>query len=150
MATDIKFYHLTRQPLEVALPMLVGKAWEQRIPTVIRASDEARVRSLDTLLWTYDDESFLPHGTARSPTPEALPVYLTAGSEVPNGATLLMLVDNRLDEDVGRFAKCHYLFDGRDDARVAQARQHWTALKAEGHTLSYWQQNDEGRWQQKA
>ena len=42
------------------------------------------------------------------------------------------------------------LFDGNDDAALSVARGQWKALKGEGHALSYWQQDDAGRWTQSA
>jgi DNA polymerase III subunit chi len=150
MPTDVKFYHLTRDRLEQVLPRLAARALEQNLRVLIRAPDDARVSALDALLWTYEDDSFLPHGTARNSHADLQPIFISSASDVPNGATLLMLVDNRLDEDISAFEKCFYLFDGRDEAQVAQARQHWSKLKSNGLDLSYWQQSDAGRWEKKA
>ena len=43
-----------------------------------------------------------------------------------------------------------FMFDGHDEAQVAGARSQWKVLKGEGHSLSYWQQNRDGRWEKKA
>jgi DNA polymerase III subunit chi len=150
MAVDINFYHLTRDRLEQALPKLAARAFEQGLRTVIRAKDEARVAALDELLWTYEDESFLPHGTARNGHSDLQPIYLSAERDVPNGARLLMLVDGRLDEDIDAFDRCFYLFDGRDEAQLASARAAWKQLKAGGLSLTYWQQSDAGKWEKKS
>jgi DNA polymerase-3 subunit chi len=42
------------------------------------------------------------------------------------------------------------MFDGFDEPQLQKARESWKRLKGEGHTLSYWQQNQDGRWQRKA
>jgi DNA polymerase-3 subunit chi len=42
------------------------------------------------------------------------------------------------------------VFDGRDQDAVARARAAWQEAKARGDTVSYWQQDADGRWQQKA
>ena len=42
-----------------------------------------------------------------------------------------------------------YLFDGRDNEAVQQARDQWKAAKAAGCTVTYWQQNRDGRWEKK-
>jgi DNA polymerase III subunit chi len=148
--TDVKFYHLVRDPLELVLPMLASRAYAQGLRLVIRAPDEACLARLDSLLWSYDAESFLPHGTPRTGHADVQPIYLSTGVEVPNGARLLMLVEGRLDDDVSTFEKCFYLFDGRDDAAVATARRAWSLLKGQGLDMGYWQQTDAGRWEQKA
>ncbi len=149
MAVEISFYHLTRDTLEQALPKLAARAFAQGLRTVIRACDEARVTALDTLLWTYEDDSFLPHGTARNGHGDLQPIYITADSDVPNHARLLMLVDGRLDEDLDQFDRCFYLFDGQDSAQLEQARAAWKQLKAKDFSLTYWQQGDSGKWEKK-
>ncbi len=147
MPVDVNFYHLTRDTLEVALPKLAARAFAGGLRTVIRATDEARVQMLDQLLWTYEDDSFLPHGTPRNGHADLQPVYITSGSEVPNDARLLMLVDGRLDADIDAFDRCFYLFDGRDEAQVQTARQAWSQLKARDVSLTYWQQATSGKWE---
>jgi DNA polymerase III subunit chi len=42
------------------------------------------------------------------------------------------------------------VFDGRDEAAVSQARAAWQSAKEQGLSVSYWQQDAGGRWQQKA
>jgi DNA polymerase III subunit chi len=150
MAAEVNFYHLTRDKLETALPKLAARAWTQGLRAIIRAPDDARVQMLDQLLWTFEDDSFLPHGTARNGHADLQPIYITADLDVPNEARLLMLVDNRLDDDLARFERCFYLFDGNDDVQVSAARTAWKQLKSQGLPLTYWQQSDSGKWEKKA
>jgi DNA polymerase III subunit chi len=42
------------------------------------------------------------------------------------------------------------MFDGHDEDQLAAARAQWTALKAAGHEVTYWQQGPDRRWQKKA
>ena len=51
---------------------------------------------------------------------------------------------------VDRFELCVELFDGNDPAAVAAARTRWTAYLAAGHALTYYQQDEAGRWQKKS
>ena len=48
------------------------------------------------------------------------------------------------------YKRCFELFDGRDDAAVADARERWKTYKAAGHAMAYWQQTDSGGWEKKA
>ena len=61
--TEILFYHLHRQPLERVLPTLLERSLERGWRVVVQASSEERVEALDAHLWTFRDDSFLPHGT---------------------------------------------------------------------------------------
>ena len=148
--TEIRFYHLTRMPLERALPALLERALAAGMRSVVIAGSEERVEALNQLLWTYEERSFLPHGSKRDGRPERQPVWLTTEDENPNGATCLVLTDGAVSGRVGEYQRCLDLFDGQDPAAVEAARARWKDWKTAGHELSYWQQDESGRWQQKA
>jgi DNA polymerase-3 subunit chi len=147
---EVYFYHLERRSLEEVLPTLLELSLKRGWRAAVQAASEERVEALNTLLWTYREESFLPHGTARDGHPSAHPIYLTAGDDNPNAAHVRFLVDGAVLTDVSPYTRVAYVFDGRDEEAVARARAEWQAAKAKGHAVSYWQQNQEGRWQQKA
>ena len=147
--TGIAFYHLTRSPLERALPKLLEKVLASGARAVVMAGSEERVSALDAVLWTYDPASFLPHGCVRHGEPEAQPVWLTDADENPNGATFLVLTDGATSANVAAFERCFELFDGHDEAAVAAARARWTAYGDAGHDLTYWQQTEQGGWEKK-
>jgi DNA polymerase-3 subunit chi len=148
--TEVLFYHLEHQPLERVLPSLVEKTLERGWRAVVQAGSEERVQALDTLLWTYREESFLPHGTRRDGNPAMQPVYLTVSEDNPNGATVRFLVDGAAAGDLSAYARVVYLFDGRDATALDQARAQWTVAKAAGSEVTYWQQSPAGRWEKKA
>jgi len=50
---------------------------------------------------------------------------------------------------LGDFERVFDLFDGGDEAAVVAARGRWTAAKAAGRTLTYWQQAPRV-WEKKA
>jgi DNA polymerase-3 subunit chi len=145
---DLRFYHLTRTPLERALPKLLERALAQSWRAVVIAGSRERVEALDAALWTYEDASFLPHGAARDGNPARQPVWLTVADENPNGARLLVLVDGVASQRLEEFERVLDVFDGSEES-VAAARERWRLAKSAGHTLTYWQQTDKG-WEQKA
>ena len=147
--TEVLFYHLEHQPLERALPALVERTLERNWRAVIEVGSEERLEALDTLLWTYREESFLPHGTRRDGNPQLQPVFLTSSQDNPNGATVRFLLDGAQLADVTSYARVVYLFDGRDASAVERAREEWRRVKAAGCEVTYWQQSPEGRWQKK-
>ncbi len=148
----VGFYHLLHTPLEAALPRLLSKALKQGMRALVMAGTPERVKTLDGVLWTFDQGSFLPHGTAREGRAEAQPVYLTDTEENPNGAGLLVLTDGVEPAEPGfidGFERCLDLFDGNDAQAVEAARARWKKLKDAGHDLTYWQQTDRGGWEEK-
>ena len=146
---EIGFYHLLRTPLERALPRLVERAHASGYRIVLRAGSAERVEHLNALLWTYDEASFLPHGCSRDGSPAAHPIWLTDQAENPNDAAMLILVDGVDAEDAADFTRVADMFDGNDEGAVESARNRWRRAKADGHTLTYWQQTERG-WERKA
>ena len=143
---EVGFYHLLSTRLEEALPRLLERARAQDYRIVLRAGSAERVEHLNALLWTYDDSSFLAHGSARDGQPAAQPIWLTERDENPNGASMLVLVDGSAAAEPSGFARIADLFDGNDAAAVAAARERWRQARAAGHQLTYWQQTQSG-WQ---
>ena len=148
--TEVLFYHLERQPLERVLPSLVERTVARGWRAVVQAGSDERVEALDGLLWTYTDDSFLPHGTKKDGNSAEQPVFLTTEEANPNGATVRFLVDGADLAELSGYNRVVYLFDGHDPSAVAQAREQWKAAKSAGHTISYWQQSPEGRWENRA
>ncbi len=147
---DISFYHLTRTTLEAALPQMLEKTLERGQRAVVRAGSAARVEALNGWLWTYQDRAFLPHGSAKDGHAALQPIWLTDKDERPNEAQVLFLTDGATSGDeIADFERCAVLFDGNDDTAVAAARAQWSGLKDAGHDLTYWQQNQEGRWEKR-
>lgn len=147
--TDVSFYHLTRSTLEQTLPRLLEKALQGGARCVVMAGSPERVEALSAHLWTYDPNSFLPHGSARDGKAPVQPVWLTDQDENPNAATMLFLTDGARSEKMAEYARCFELFDGRDEAAVGTARERWKIYRDAGHAVSYWQQSDKG-WEKKA
>ena len=148
--TEVYFYHLESRTLEQVLPALLERSLERGWRAAVQAASLERVEALNTLLWTYRDDSFLPHGTASDGAPELQPVYLTDGDANPNEAAVRFLVDGAALDDAAPYTRVVHIFDGHDDDAVARAREAWASAKTHGYPVSYWQQDEEGRWQQKA
>ena len=145
------FYHLTRKPLEVTLPMLLEKARGAGWRVAVRGREAARMDWLDEKLWLGPEEGFLPHGRAGQPHEAEQPVLLTTESALPNGAVCLMTVDGAgVDpQEVQALERVCVLFDGNDESAVQVARDQWKALTGAGCQAQYWSEAS-GRWEKKA
>jgi DNA polymerase III subunit chi len=146
--TEVLFYHLKGQTPEQVLPALLQKSLERGWRVVVQASSEERVEALDAHLWTWRDDSFLPHGTSRDPTVAEQPIVLTASDDNPNGAAVRFLVDGtNLPEDTAGYERIVMLFDGDDPDAVEAARSRWSKAKSDGAQVTYWRADENGRWQ---
>lgn len=140
----VGFYHLTRTPLEQALPKLLGRVLEGGGRAVVRAASAERLDALGAALWLSRDPDWLPHGDARAGDADLQPIWLTLEDGAPNGARHLFLADGAAGGDLGAFERVFDLFDGGDPEAVAAARARWSAAKAAGHALAYWRQGPRG------
>ena len=148
--TEVYFYHLERQPLERVLPRILERSLERGWRCVVRAGSPERVEAISTLLWTYSEESFLPHGSKADGAAASQPVWLTDGAEMPNQPQALFLVDGAEAGEISGLQRAVFLFEGADEDALQRARAAWKAARAAGHQVSYWQQDDNGRWVDKA
>ena len=149
--TEILFYHLQNQPLERTLPALLEKSLGRGWRVVVQVASEERVEALDAHLWTFRDDSFLPHSTWRDTNAQEQPILITINDDNPNGAAVRFLLDGAaVPIDANTYERMVLLFDGEDTDAVEAARARWSEAKAGGFDVTYWQPDERGRWQRKA
>ena len=148
----IDFYHLQSQTLDVVLPKLLEKAYETKKSILVRIGTEERVEFLNALLWTYNDQSFLPHGSKKDGNAELQPIWLTSGTDNPNMSSMLFLVDEATatSDELKNFERIFYVFDGNSPDALTKARTFWKTLKSGGDECFYWKQVAAGKWMQAA
>lgn len=147
---EVLFYHLTESTLEDALPGLLEKSVERGWRAVVQTGTEERRDALDAHLWTFRDDSFIAHATDREPFPDEQAVLLTTSHDNMNGAQIRFLVDGAEPPDLSVYARAVFMFDGHDAMQLEAARGHWKLMKTHGHSVTYWQQTPERRWERKA
>jgi len=148
--TETLFYHLERRALEEILPGLVEKSLARGWRAAIRTDSSERSGALDTLLWTYDDQSFLPHAQLGDGDPAAQPVLITVEEGNPNSANIVFYVGGAVPGDwaaLNDLARVVLLFDGRDEGALAAARAAWKDAKAGGHDATYWKESPSGKFE---
>ena len=147
---DVLFYHLTESRLEDALPSLLEKSVDRGWKVAVHLASEERRDALDAHLWTFREDSFLPHDVDRDGAGAARqPVLLTLAQVAANGASVRFVVDGAETPQLDGCDRLIFMFDGHDQIQVDQARTQWKALKAGGHTLTYWQQTQDRRWEKR-
>ncbi len=148
----IDFYHLQKSGIEEVLPKLLEKAYASGKHIVVKIGTEDRVEFINTLLWTYDDASFLPHGSKKDGNAASQPVWLTSGDDNPNQASMLFLIDDaKISTDkLSDFERVFNIFDGASEESIKQARVFWKEAKSASHECHYWQQTASGSWEEKA
>ena len=151
--TETLFYHLERRSLEEVLPGLVEKSRQRGWKALIRADTADRADTLDTLLWTYDDQSFLPHAQLGDGEAVRQPVLITVEEGNPNAAEIVFFVGGARPSDwagLSALSRIVMLFDGRDEVALASARAAWKEAKGAGHDVTYWKENLSGKFEKQS
>lgn len=145
---ELWFYHLERSELTRALAPLLEKCLQRGWRALVRGGTPERLEELDDVLWTFRDDSFVPHG--REGDPARQPIWLTSEAGNPNGAQALFLIDGAEPGDLNGFERACLIFDGRDEAALELARSRWKQAKADGIVASYWRESASGKWEKQA
>ncbi|MDE2284010.1 MAG: DNA polymerase III subunit chi [Hyphomicrobiales bacterium] len=149
--TEVLFYHLKGQTPEQVLPALLQKSLERGWRAVVQASSDERVEAIDAHLWTWRDDSFLPHGTLRDAEAARQPIVLTSNDDNPNGAVVRFLVESAaIPENVAIYQRVVVLFNGDDPDAVEVARARWSEAKSAGFEVTYWQADEKGGWRRQS
>ena len=148
---ELLFFHLQSRPLEQVLPTILDRAVSRGQKVVVEVSSQERLSALDDHLWTYSDESFLPHVTAMEADAAENPVVLTTQPHNPNAAQVRICAEGvRIPDVMDGYDRVVLIFDGDDPDALTAAREDWKKAKALNLAASYWQQDDTGRWEKKA
>lgn len=149
--TRIDFYHLQRATLEQILPKLCEKAYATGKRIKVLLDTEERIEFINALLWTYREDSFLPHGSKRDGFAEEQPIFISASEENVNHAELLILADGAMPEIcyLEQYERVLNIFDGNNETSLTKTRDYWKKIKSLGGELHYWQQNNRGVFEQK-
>ncbi len=144
----IDFYHLTRTTLEEVLPKLLTKAYTQGKRVLLKTGTE-KVEALNTFLWTYDEESFLPHGSRKDGFADEQPIWITDEDNNANKAQFLFLTNGTETKNAESYERIFNIFDGKNTEAVEQARRLWKEYKTADYEMHYWQQSERGGWEEK-
>ena len=143
--TRVDFYHLQQKTLDEVLPKLLQKAYSTGKRIKVKIGTEERVEFINSLLWTYN-------GSKKDGFADQQPIWLSADIENPNTALFLFLVDGAEEnaETLTQYERVFNIFDGNSAEAVQQARRLWKEYKNSGCEVYYWQQDNAGKWIQKA
>ncbi|MEM9706770.1 MAG: DNA polymerase III subunit chi [Pseudomonadota bacterium] len=153
---EVLFYHLENTTLDTVLPGLLEKSLARGWRSIVRAAHEETLTHLDALLWSYKDDSFLPHAVGDDETDtdfvKRQPIWLSTGFGRPNDAEVLFVVGGGalVTEEIGAYQRCVVIFDGVDGEALTTARALWKEIAASGHDRTYWRREPGGGWKKQA
>lgn len=136
--TRIDFYVLPNaDPTERSLLAckLAGKAYSQGLKVYIHTPSASDTQHLDDLLWTFRDNSFLPHAIHSAATDDAAPILLGHDHEPTDHTDVLINLGTDIPLFFSRFDRVTELVDQRPDY-LAQSRERYQFYKERGYELN--------------
>lgn len=109
---------------------LARKAYDANLWTLVLARDAAQAEELDDLLWSFDDDAYIPHQVAGTDDEDELTPVLIAAPDTD--APLRPLVINLRDGAVeGSFERVLEVVPADESSR-GPLRERWTQYKSRG------------------
>ncbi len=128
-AQRVDFYVLGERPVDPVLCRLTEKAWRAGHTVFILAQSERHAHHLDSLLWSWRQESFLPH-ELDGPDAES-PVRIGWASEPHEATQVLINLTSEAPPFHARFERVAELVAG-DEAQRALARERYRYYRDSG------------------
>ena len=133
---EYSFYSLFPETFIRTIAKLTEKVYTSGSRATIYANEHERLNELDSVLWTFSTNSFVPHGTEKH---DYQHVMLTTNVENANSSSVLILINN-FDSDVWQtlsFKKLLFVFDTSLDSHSLTVHD---SLKKGGYNAAYWKQ----------
>ncbi len=133
--TRIDFYQLNpaRHRYELVVCRLCQKAYEARQLTLLLTDSPQQSQILDQRLWTFSDESFVPHDSEE--TEDFKTPILIQNDPTPNGDRHLLI--NLSPSVPPYFAQFERVIELVTEENKAQAREHYSYYKERGYPLNH-------------
>jgi len=153
--TEVLFYHLERRSLDDVLPGLIEKTLERGWRALIRCESAERAEAIDNRLWTFSEQTFLPHAQLGDGDAGRQPVLITLEETNANKADVLFVVGGAPPPAwdgaaANSFARIVLLFDGRDPQLLQSARAAWKSAKETGLDVTYWKESAGGKFEKQS
>jgi DNA polymerase III subunit chi len=138
--TQVFFYHGASDKIAAACALISG-AWAKRKAMLVYAPDQPVADSVDRLLWTRDQLSFIPHCRADSPLAAETPILIADRLEQVAQTERLMNLSNEIPNAYQRFQSLIEVVGQQDEERQA-ARERVRFYKEQGCDVRYFDLND--------
>jgi len=115
---------------------LAEKAWRLDNSVYIHASSRADAESLDKLLWTFRDGSFVPHGLAgRNDGTESSPIMIGSDNDGVDTCDLLINLCDEVPPFAESFPRVAELVTSDPNCRE-KSRKRYSLYREQGHELN--------------
>ncbi|WP_306603835.1 DNA polymerase III subunit chi [Azonexus sp.] len=138
--TQVFFYHGASDKIAAACALISG-AWTKRKPLLVYAPEKPIADSVDRILWTNAQLSFIPHCRADSPLAAETPILIADRLTEITQSERLMNLSNEIPPGYSRFQSLIEVVGQAEDERLA-ARERVRQYKEQGCDVRYFDLND--------
>ncbi len=117
---QVDFYILqTLNPLERErlACKLAEKAWQQNYRVFIYAESSTHAQQLDNLLWTFRQDSFVPHEILVDSVQPTMPIYIGYGSRIATEMTALINLTDTVPDFFFQYQRIAEIVENTETAK---------------------------------
>jgi DNA polymerase III subunit chi len=135
--TEINFYSLAPDSRGEQLLLacrLVERIWATKLRILIYCPEQVVAQSLNRLLWTFRQDSFLPHGFYNRVDPVWTPVLISSDGRPETECQVLINLSSEIPSFVDRFARVCEIIDN-DSLNIHAGRERFRRYRERGYSL---------------
>tara|TARA_B100001939_G_scaffold157253_1_gene135868 strand:- start:218 stop:682 length:465 start_codon:yes stop_codon:yes gene_type:complete len=149
--TQIIFYSTSPLQVEKTLFALLEKSLEKGNKSLLLFKDKEKCLSINEQLWTYKQNSFLPHISEDDQIYDNIdvPVYLSTKNENPFKAELLFSIDGFLPDNIDHFERVIIIIDVNDELLNEKYKNYYLDINKNFEDIVFYKSDDNGKWIEK-
>ena len=149
--TQIIFYSTAPLQVEKTLFALLEKSLEKGNKSLLLFKDKEKCLSINEQLWTYKQNSFLPHISEDDQIYDNIdvPVYLSTKNENPFKAELLFSIDGFLPDNIDHFERVIIIIDVNDELLNEKYKNYYLDINKDFEDIVFYKSDDNGKWIEK-
>ena len=149
--TQIIFYSTAPLQVEKTLFALLEKSLEKGNKSLLLFRDKEKCLSINEQLWTYKQNSFLPHISEDDQIYDDIdiPVYLSTKNENPFKAELLFSIDGYLPDNIQHFERVIIIIDVNDEILNEKYKNYYLDINNNFEDIVFYKSDDNGKWIEK-
>ena len=144
--TEIFFYKLKNTSIDLFLISLIEKSISKNWNSLVLLDNTERMEEINDLLWTFNDTSFIPHGSQSDLSPDKQNVYLTCNEENLNNSNIIFSIDGIIINEPDNWNRCIYIFNEQNLKVTDELESYKRKVKDFGYTLKSFEQDNNGKW----
>ena len=144
---QFSFYQIEDTNFLRTICKIIERAYLESYKVMVKVENSSIEESLNKILWSYSQKTFIPHGASFDPLPNKQPVYITTTDDNCNDADLIIFVNSLYSEGCKGYRKVLNIFASHNRNRDAYNLLHKKYLSL-GIPSVFYVQNGQ-MWQQK-